>query len=157
MSLTLLWQLSDLQHWGQGRDEAGTGVHVPPQPRPCCATTLGPAGSSCLSSEFLSGGNRQVNIPDRLIRTWCEATGLASQLYPWILHRSTRKVTSVPVEHHWVRREVGMLTLGPGDTAKVPSGTSKMHPKLAHPTTVRHHHGTEHLLLIAVVWDGALL
>lgn len=110
-----------------------------------------------MSSEFLSGGNRQVNIPDRLIRTRCEATGLASQLCPWVLHRSTREGTSVPVGHHWVKREVGMLTLGQGDTAKVPSGTSKMHPRLAHPITVRHHHGTEHLLLIPVMWDGALL
>lgn len=112
MSLTLLRHLGDLGHWGQTRDEAGTGMHVAPQPRPCCATALGPAGSSCLSSEFLSGGNRQVNIPDQLIRIRCEATGLASQLCSWVLHRSTTEGTSV--EHYWVRTEVGMLTLGRG-------------------------------------------
>lgn len=47
-----------------------------------------------------------------------------------------------------------MLTLEQGDRAKVPSSTSKMHPRLAHPTIVRYHHGTEHLLLIPVFPAG---
>lgn len=133
-------------------------MHVPPQPHPRCATALGPAGSSCLSSEFLSGGNRQVNIPDRLIRTRCEATALASQLCPWVLHRSTREGISVPVEHHWVGKEVGMLTLGQGARTKVPSGTSKMHPRLEHPTditTAQSISCSSQYFLLA--WDGALL
>lgn len=123
MSLTLLWHLGDLGHWGQTRDEAGTGMHVPPQPRPCCATALGPAGSSCLSSEFLSGGNRQVNIPDQLIRIRCEATGLASQLSSAQKHHGRDLSRALLGQDRG-----GNADPGQGDRAQVPSGTSKMHP-----------------------------
>lgn len=53
---------------------------------PHCATDPGPAGNSCLSSAFLSGGNRQhrqVNTPDQAIRTQREGAGLASRLCSW--------------------------------------------------------------------------
>lgn len=49
---------------------------------------------------------------------------------------------------------MGTLTPGQGDRAKVPSGTSKMHPGLAHPTIVKPHHSTEHLPLIPVFPTG---
>lgn len=54
-----------------------------------------------------------------------------------------------------------MLTLGQGDRAEVPNVTSKMLPRLAHPTPVQPQHDTEHLLLIpglptGVGWGPAM-
>lgn len=79
----LLQLCDDRWHRGRSRDRDCTS-HLGHVPR--CATTPGPAGNSCLSSTFLSGGNqqhRQVNTPDRVIRTRREGVGLASQLCSW--------------------------------------------------------------------------
>lgn len=136
------------------------------------APAMGPAGnSSVYPVRLLSGGNRQhrqVNTPDQAIRTWHEGAGLASQLCPsgwprdrpmgtcwvWIYSPSPNSAHQPDKgQRRYLctcgaspgQQRHGNASPGAGDKVNVLNGASKMHPSLAHPTTLGRRCGAQHL------------